>query len=74
LRKLLEGILPKNTTLEDFAVSHTFPGLGLRNLSINARRLERMAGMPGMILLAIEDHTAAPAARKKPAPRRQRRS
>jgi two-component system CheB/CheR fusion protein len=79
LRKLLEEILPKNTTLENFQVTHPFPGMGTRKLLINARRLDRKTGMPGMILLAIEDKAAAPVGRKtsapakKTSPRRKRR-
>jgi two-component system CheB/CheR fusion protein len=67
LRKLLEDILPQKTTLEDFEVSHIFQNVGPKTLLINARRLERESGMPGMILLAIEDKTAGPAsARNRP--------
>ncbi|HEY0255977.1 MAG TPA: PAS domain-containing protein, partial [Candidatus Methylacidiphilales bacterium] len=59
LRKLLENILPKNTTLENFEVSHTFAGLGARTLSINARRLAGDLPSSEMILLAIENKTKA---------------
>jgi two-component system CheB/CheR fusion protein len=68
LRKLLEEILPKNTTLENFQVTHPFPGLGTKTLVINARRLDRKTGMPGMILLAIEDKNISHVAGKKSAP------
>ena len=74
LRRLLENILPQNTTIEDFTVAHTFPVLGPRNLSINARRLERTAGIPGMILLAIDDQTTKPTPKKRPAQPKKRRS
>jgi hypothetical protein len=67
LRKLLEEVLPKNTTLENFQVTHSFPGMGTKTLLINARRLDRKTGMPGMILLAIEDKTVPTFARKKSA-------
>jgi two-component system, chemotaxis family, CheB/CheR fusion protein len=68
LRKLLENILPKNTVFNDFKVAHSFPGLGAKVLLLNARRLVRESGMPGMILLAIEEMTAPSGAAKKPAP------
>ena len=54
LRKLLENILPKNAVFNDFKVTHPLPGAGTRTLLLNARRLMRESGMPGMILLAIE--------------------
>lgn len=72
LRKLLEDVLPRNTAFEDFKVEQNFPGLGRGPLLLNARRLQREAGAPGMILLAIEDATAAGrAAATKPPPRRK---
>ena len=39
LRVLLESILPRNTSFQDFEVSHTFPNIGYRNMKLNARRL-----------------------------------
>jgi len=68
LRKLLEKILPKNTTFEDFEMTHEFGRMGRKTLLINARRLKRDAGMPGMILLAMEDKTPS-----SPLPVRSRR-
>ena len=58
LRKLLEDILPKNTTIEDFEMAHTFQRVGFKVLLINARRLKRESTMPGMILLALEDKSS----------------
>lgn len=57
LRELLEEILPENAAFEDFKVDHEFPGVGRKILLLNARRLEREQGLPGMILLAMEDVT-----------------
>jgi two-component system CheB/CheR fusion protein len=71
LRNLLEDILPKNTTMEDFEVSHTFRGLGPKTLLLNARQLERESDMPGMILLAIEDKTPPPSEQNRPISRKQ---
>jgi len=58
LRKLLEQILPKNTTLNDFKLTHVFPKIGRRVLSLNARRLLHREGETAeLILLAMEDLT-----------------
>jgi PAS domain S-box-containing protein len=57
LRELLEEVLLKSTTIEDFEVEHDFPSLGLRTMLLNARRVYSEAGITKMILLAIEDIT-----------------
>jgi two-component system CheB/CheR fusion protein len=56
LRKLLEEILSLSVNFSDFRVDHEFP-LGRRSFLLNARRLERNPGEPGMILLAFKDIT-----------------
>ncbi|MFT5468924.1 MAG: two-component system CheB/CheR fusion protein [Verrucomicrobiales bacterium] len=55
LRKLLEEILPQDQKFEDFRVETEFPDIGKRAFMLNGRKLERAAGLPGMILLAIEE-------------------
>jgi len=70
LRRLLEEILPRNTSFEDFPVAHDFPGLGRRTLRLNARRLKREPGAAEMILLAIEDVTGG---RDEPKPVHRRK-
>ena len=57
LRDLLERILPEQALIQDFAVDHEFPGMGLRNMVLNARVLQQKSGVPGRILLTIEDLT-----------------
>jgi signal transduction histidine kinase len=57
LRSLLEDILPKETVLENFELTHDFPSLGRRVMMLNARKLVR-EGPAELILLAIEDITA----------------
>jgi len=57
LKELLEGILPKRTTFDNFEVEHDFPGLGQRTMLLNARQITRSSGKPNIILLAIEDIT-----------------
>lgn len=57
LRNSLERILTENMPFENFKVAHVFPAVGDKALLLNARRLNREQGMPGMILLAMEDVT-----------------
>jgi len=44
---------------QDFEITHDFPHIGWKVMLLNARRLDRAAGLPGLILLAIEDATAS---------------
>jgi len=57
MRELLEEILPKNTSFEDFEVEHDFPHIGRRTMLLNARRIYKEANKTEMILLGIEDVT-----------------
>jgi hypothetical protein len=57
LRKLLERVIPGNTSFEGFRVEHTFPEVGRKTLLLNARRITRKETGKEMILLAIEDVT-----------------
>jgi two-component system CheB/CheR fusion protein len=57
LRHLLEEIVPRNSRVDDFEMSHNFPHLGARDMLLNARRVELQPGH-AFILLAIEDVTA----------------
>ncbi|HWQ20463.1 MAG TPA: PAS domain S-box protein, partial [Methanotrichaceae archaeon] len=57
LRRLLEEILPVSADVEDFVVEHEFPGIGLRKMLINARRIGEEGSKKHLILLAIEDIT-----------------
>lgn len=63
LRRLLEGILPKNTFFKGFEVTHDFPFIGRKIMLLNARQIhfekETAAAerFPSIILLAIEDIT-----------------
>ena len=56
LRELLEEIIPRNSRVDDFEMSHDFPRIGARDMRLNARSVELQAGNP-FILLAIEDVT-----------------
>jgi two-component system CheB/CheR fusion protein len=55
LRLLLEEILPEHTSFHDYEVTHVFPELGERTMSLNAQRLDWPEH--ALILLAIEDVT-----------------
>jgi diguanylate cyclase (GGDEF)-like protein len=57
LRDLLENILPRNTSFEDFEVEHDFKSIGRKTMMLNARKIYREMNNVEMILLAIEDVT-----------------
>jgi two-component system CheB/CheR fusion protein len=57
LRELLEKILPKKSTFQNFCIEHDFPGIGPKSILLNARRLAPDIGQPPLILLAMEDVT-----------------
>jgi PAS domain S-box-containing protein len=58
LRRLLEEILPQNTTFDDFEVVQNFESIGRKVMLLNARRVYRESNHSESILLAIEDITA----------------
>jgi PAS domain-containing protein len=57
LRELLEKILPKQETFDDFKVEHDFPDIGPKKMLLNARALKSNGEQPSRVLLAIEDLT-----------------
>ena len=60
LRELLEEILPKTTSFDNFEVEHDFLGLGKRIMLLNARQIYQKAdNRTKLILIAIEDITEA---------------
>jgi two-component system CheB/CheR fusion protein len=59
LRTLLEEILPRDNTIEDFEVQHDFETIGPRTMRLNARRVLSVSGQSARILLAIDDVTEA---------------
>jgi len=64
LRELLETVLPDNSTFEDVEVVHEFPGIGVRKMLLNGRRVLSDRGEPRFILLAMEDITSRAPARR----------
>jgi two-component system CheB/CheR fusion protein len=55
LRELLENILPRDQSLEDYVVEHDFPAIGQRKMLLNARRIIGDSGDTQLILLAMEE-------------------
>ena len=64
LRTLLEEILPKQTSLQDYRVEHNFPFIGERIMMLNARRIRQENPAAEQILLTMEDVTARDRAEK----------
>lgn len=65
LRHLLEDILPHSSFFEDFAFEHEFPRIGLRSMSLNARRIFQRDRGVDRLLLAVEDVTERKLGEKK---------
>ena len=57
LRELLRDKLAVEPHLNDFDVDHLFPGVGRKIMTLNARVVTQVKGLPRMILLSFEDNT-----------------
>jgi two-component sensor histidine kinase len=57
LRLLLETIIPERAAMDDFEVTHEFPGLGRRIMLLNARKVIYETSDDMTILLAFTDVT-----------------
>jgi PAS domain S-box-containing protein len=57
LRVLLEDILPKNETVDDYEIEHTFESIGRKTMLLNACKIREEKTEQPIILLAIEDIT-----------------
>jgi PAS domain S-box-containing protein len=55
LRTLLEEVLPRNTSFDDFEIENDFPTIGRKVMLLNARRLQQEGD--DQVLLGIEDVT-----------------
>lgn len=62
LRTLLEEILPRDKSFEDFEVNHVFESLGPRKMALSARRFDSGGPSGDLIVLRIQDHRAPPRA------------
>jgi two-component sensor histidine kinase len=58
LRLLLETVIPAHTAMDGFEVEHDFPGVGLRTMLLNARKVIYETSQNSTILLAFTDITA----------------
>ena len=58
LRQLLEQVLPRSTSFQDFEVSRDFERIGRKVMLLNGRRFVGDGNEMELILLAIEDVTA----------------
>ena len=54
LHDLLDSILKRGESFDDFLVEHDFPGIGHRKMLLNARRIVGKSGAKPLILLAME--------------------
>ncbi|MFC1709776.1 hypothetical protein ACFL2J_06975 [Candidatus Omnitrophota bacterium] len=54
---MLEDVLPKTISFDNFEVEHDFPGIGKRIMLLNARQIYQKANRAKLILIAIEDIT-----------------
>ncbi len=59
LRRMLGKVLPEKSAITDFEMTHTFPEIGERVMLLNAREIPNETSAEKLILLAIEDITAA---------------
>ncbi len=57
LRDLLEDVLPRNSSFEDFEITHDFATIGRRTMLLDARKLSDTESRPARILLGIQDIT-----------------
>jgi PAS domain S-box-containing protein/putative nucleotidyltransferase with HDIG domain len=57
LRVLLEDILPKNDTVDNFEIEHNFQSIGQKTMLLNACKIREKKNDLPIILLAIEDIT-----------------
>src|SRR6185503_6279844 len=57
LRRLLEEILPKSTSFDNFEITHNFPHVGKKTMLLNARRIFLQANDTKLIIMTIKDVT-----------------
>ena len=57
LQQLLEDILPKTTSFDNFEIEHDFPGIGKSIMLLNACRLYMEANRTRLIVITIKDIT-----------------
>jgi two-component system CheB/CheR fusion protein len=60
LREQVERVLPESSAFESVEIDAVFPRVGRKHMVINGRRMEQQIGLPGLILLAMEERPGAP--------------
>ena len=58
LRAKLEEVLASDSVFEDLEVVAELPSVGTKRLLVNARRLRQPAGLPDLVLCAMEEVAA----------------
>ncbi|MCW2286287.1 two-component sensor histidine kinase [Rhodoblastus acidophilus] len=59
LRDLLQDVMPKSQAILGYEVTHDFPGLGVRTMTVSARRLTHPDDTSANMLVVFEDVTDA---------------
>ena len=72
LLELLQNIVPSHSSFDEFEVTHNFPGIGIRTMLLNARKLYRPGNRTVLLVLALEDVTERRKAEKHLADAQQR--
>jgi len=57
LRELMEDVILRNSSFNDFEVARDFEKIGQRTFLVNARMLKEAEGRPKMVLLGMQDVT-----------------
>lgn len=57
LRRLLEDVIPKSSSIVDYEVTHDFPNLGRRTMLLTAHRLHHPDNISRTLLLSMVDAT-----------------
>lgn len=57
LIRLLQEVVPDDSTMEDYEITHDFPQIGIRTVLLNARKIFREGNNTKTLLLAMEDVT-----------------
>ncbi|MFZ6876386.1 chemotaxis protein CheB [Undibacterium sp. Di27W] len=59
LRKLLDQVVLGNSPITSYRVEHDFPGVGVKVMMVNARKVPAMDNRSARLLLAFEDVTVS---------------
>jgi two-component sensor histidine kinase len=65
LRRLLVEVVPRDGTVEGYEVGHEIPGIGVKCMRLNARKVFRPGNHVPFVLIAIDDVTGEHEARSE---------